>query len=63
MRTLDVRARVLVSGHWRARTRRLHPGTKTQEPGGWTTRELIRILRVGGLNVEGADGEGCAGGF
>ncbi|KAI1282441.1 Arginase/deacetylase [Xylaria sp. FL0933] len=32
------------------------PGTGTPEPGGWTTRELIRILRgVEGLNVVGAD--------
>ncbi|KAI0408794.1 agmatinase [Xylaria palmicola] len=32
------------------------PGTGTPEPGGWTTRELIRILRgVEGLNVIGAD--------
>ena len=34
----------------------LAPGTGTPEPGGWTTRELIRILRgVEGLNVVGAD--------
>ncbi|KAH8166595.1 hypothetical protein CIB48_g1661 [Xylaria polymorpha] len=33
------------------------PGTGTPEPGGWTTRELIRILRgVEGLNVVGG---GC----
>lgn len=32
------------------------PGTGTPEPGGWTSRELIRILRgVEGLNVIGAD--------
>jgi agmatinase len=32
------------------------PGTGTPEPGGWTTRELIRILRgIDGLNVVGAD--------
>ncbi|KAL7934481.1 arginase family domain-containing protein [Trichoderma chlorosporum] len=32
------------------------PGTGTPEAGGWTTRELIRILRgVEGLNVVGAD--------
>lgn len=32
------------------------PGTGTPEPGGWTARELIRILRgVEGLNVVGAD--------
>jgi agmatinase len=32
------------------------PGTGTPEPGGWTTRELIRILRgVHRLNVVGAD--------
>lgn len=34
----------------------LAPGTGTPEPGGWTTRELIRILRgVEGLNVVGGD--------
>ena len=34
----------------------LAPGTGTPEPGGWTTRELIKILRgVEGLNVVGAD--------
>jgi agmatinase len=34
----------------------LAPGTGTPEPGGWTTRELIRILRgLEGLNVVGAD--------
>ncbi|KAK8193189.1 arginase family-domain-containing protein [Phyllosticta capitalensis] len=34
----------------------LAPGTGTPEAGGWTTRELIRILRgVEGLNVVGAD--------
>lgn len=34
----------------------LAPGTGTPEPGGWTSRELIRILRnVEGLNVVGAD--------
>jgi agmatinase len=34
----------------------LAPGTGTPEPGGWTTRELIRILRrIEGLNVVGAD--------
>lgn len=34
----------------------LAPGTGTPEPGGWTTRELIRILRgVDGLNIVGAD--------
>lgn len=34
----------------------LAPGTGTPEPGGWTTREMIRILRgVEGLNVVGAD--------
>ena len=32
------------------------PGTGTPEPGGWTTREFIRILRgIEGLNVIGAD--------
>ncbi|KAI2487511.1 Agmatinase mitochondrial [Pyrenophora tritici-repentis] len=32
------------------------PGTGTPEPGGWTTRELIRILRgIEGMNVIGAD--------
>ncbi|KAF2745423.1 Arginase/deacetylase [Sporormia fimetaria CBS 119925] len=32
------------------------PATGTPEPGGWTTRELIRILRgIEGLNVIGAD--------
>jgi agmatinase len=32
------------------------PGTGTPEPGGWTTRELIRIVRgIEGLNVVGAD--------
>ncbi|KAF1968334.1 Arginase/deacetylase [Bimuria novae-zelandiae CBS 107.79] len=32
------------------------PGTGTPEPGGWTTRELIRILRViEDMNVIGAD--------
>lgn len=32
------------------------PGTGTPEPGGWTTRELIRVLRgVEGLNIVGAD--------
>ncbi|CZT51674.1 related to agmatinase [Rhynchosporium secalis] len=34
----------------------LAPGTGTPEPGGWTSRELIKILRgVEGLNVVGAD--------
>ena len=34
----------------------LCPGTGTPEPGGWTSRELIRILRgLEGLNVVGAD--------
>lgn len=34
----------------------LAPGTGTPEPGGWTARELIRILRkIEGLNVVGAD--------
>jgi agmatinase len=34
----------------------LAPGTGTPEPGGWTTRELIRIVRaLEGLNVVGAD--------
>lgn len=34
----------------------LAPGTGTPEPGGWTTRELIRILRgIENLNVVGAD--------
>ncbi|EPE28806.1 Arginase/deacetylase [Glarea lozoyensis ATCC 20868] len=34
----------------------LAPGTGTPEAGGWTTRELIRILRgIEGLNVVGAD--------
>jgi agmatinase len=34
----------------------LAPGTGTPEPGGWTTRELIGILRgIEGLNVVGAD--------
>lgn len=32
------------------------PGTGTPEPGGWTTREFIRILRgIEDLNVVGAD--------
>ena len=34
----------------------LAPGTGTPEPGGWTSREVIRILRgLEGLNVVGAD--------
>lgn len=34
----------------------LAPATGTPEPGGWTTREMIRILRgVEGLNIVGAD--------
>jgi agmatinase len=34
----------------------LAPGTGTPEPGGWTTRELIRILRgIQELNIVGAD--------
>lgn len=34
----------------------LAPGTGTPEPGGWTTRELIKILRgIEGLNLVGAD--------
>ena len=34
----------------------LAPGTGTPEPGGWTSRELIRILRgLEDLNVVGAD--------
>ena len=34
----------------------LAPGTGTPEPGGWTTRELIRILRsIDDLNLVGAD--------
>ena len=34
----------------------LAPGTGTPEPGGWTTRELIAILRgVEGLNLVGGD--------
>ena len=34
----------------------LCPGTGTPEPGGWTSRELIRILRgLEALNVVGAD--------
>jgi agmatinase len=34
----------------------LAPGTGTPEPGGWTSRELIRILRgVEGLNLVGGD--------
>jgi len=34
----------------------LAPGTGTPEPGGWTTRELVRILRgIQELNVVGAD--------
>lgn len=34
----------------------LAPGTGTPEPGGWTTRELIGILRgIESLNVVGAD--------
>lgn len=34
----------------------LAPGTGTPEPGGWTTRELIRVLRgIENLNVVGAD--------
>ena len=32
------------------------PGTGTPEPGGWSTREVIRILRgIQGMNVVGAD--------
>ena len=32
------------------------PGTGTPEPGGWTTRELIRVLRgIENLNVVAAD--------
>lgn len=32
------------------------PGTGTPEPGGWTTREFINILRgIEGLNLVGAD--------
>ena len=34
----------------------LCPGTGTPEPGGWTSREVIRILRgLESLNVVGAD--------
>ena len=34
----------------------LAPGTGTPEPGGWTTRELIRVLRgIESLNLVGAD--------
>ena len=34
----------------------LAPGTGTPEPGGWTTREMIRILRgIENLNIVGAD--------
>ena len=34
----------------------LAPGTGTPEPGGWTTRELIQVLRsIENLNVVGAD--------
>lgn len=34
----------------------LAPGTGTPEPGGWTTRELIKILRgIEGLNLVGGD--------
>lgn len=34
----------------------LAPGTGTPEPGGWSTREVIRLLRrIEGLNVVGAD--------
>lgn len=34
----------------------LAPATGTPEPGGWSTREVIRILRlIEGLNVVGAD--------
>lgn len=34
----------------------LAPGTGTPEPGGWTSRELIRILRgIEDLNIVGAD--------
>lgn len=34
----------------------LAPGTGTPEPGGWTTRELIKILRgIDGLNLVGGD--------
>jgi agmatinase len=34
----------------------LAPGTGTPEPGGWTSRELIKILRnIEGLNVVGGD--------
>ena len=34
----------------------LAPGTGTPEPGGWTTREVIRVLRgIEGLNLVGAD--------
>ncbi|KXT02766.1 hypothetical protein AC578_5462 [Pseudocercospora eumusae] len=34
----------------------LAPGTGTPEPGGWTTRELIQVLRrIESLNIVGAD--------
>lgn len=34
----------------------LAPGTGTPEPGGWTTRELIRVLRsIESLNIVGAE--------
>lgn len=34
----------------------LAPGTGTPEPGGWTTREVIRLLRsIDSLNIVGAD--------
>lgn len=34
----------------------LAPGTGTPEPGGWTTRELIRVLRsIDSLNIVGAE--------
>jgi agmatinase len=34
----------------------LAPGTGTPEPGGWTVRELVRILRgIEGLNLVGVD--------
>ncbi|PBP27054.1 hypothetical protein BUE80_DR001952 [Diplocarpon rosae] len=45
------------SVHAGLRTRlSLAPGTGTPEAGGWTTRELIQILRgIEGLNIVGAD--------
>ena len=41
---------------YRAQHEKQCPGTGTPEPGGWTSREVIRILRgLEDLNVVGAD--------